>query len=304
MKNLIMKNLVVILLCASSALAVKTNPVNTDNPTDISRPSQGAGFIRTLAAAVLEMMDVDHYTSATNPHQDDVSGIVGQHKQVTFNAPQTDPALVDESKGVLYTKDVGTAPKAELCWIDEDEHVKQLTLAGKLNIAADEAVLLTGNQAIAGIKTLSSSPVIVNAGPALILGDSDGKYFRLANNANKLVVDMAADATFTPYERLATFETGEEHGMDPQAVGDSTVSTTMANGTKMTWGTGSATGGGATVGINHGMSNKCYKVFLTITQNTATNLYALKVTAISSTQFSVLNNNSATLSFDWFAIGY
>jgi hypothetical protein len=65
--------------------------------------------------------------------------------------------------GSLYTKDVSGA--TELFYRDAAGNVKQLTTGGKLNVSATEAVLLTGNQTVAGIKTFSSIPVLPNSTP-------------------------------------------------------------------------------------------------------------------------------------------
>lgn len=70
----------------------------------------------------------------------------------------------ESGKGILYTKDVSGV--TELFYEDSDGNVKQLTTGGKLNIASDEAVLLSGNQTINGVKTFGSILVLPASDPS------------------------------------------------------------------------------------------------------------------------------------------
>lgn len=76
--------------------------------------------------------------------------------------------------GWIYTKDVSGA--TELFYIDHTGNVKQLTAAGKLNVSPTEAVLLTGVQTVAGVKTFSSIPVLPAADPTTDNQASRKKY--------------------------------------------------------------------------------------------------------------------------------
>ena len=146
----------------------KTDAVNTSIPADLNAPSLGAGQIRTLARAVIELLQKDHYTGSSSPYSEDAAG---EHAKVTLRAASKPSSAA--SKGFLYTKDVGSGV-IEVFYEDAAGNEKQLTTAGKLNIAATEAVLLTGDQTVAGVKTLSSSPIV--PAPTTDLQASTKKY--------------------------------------------------------------------------------------------------------------------------------
>ena len=299
--------LIIVLCVASGLYALKTNPVNTDNPADSTRPSLGAGYIRTLAASVIELFAVDHFTGTSNPYNLDAAG---EHKQVTFNAPRTNPATVAATKGMLYTKVVGG--KSELCWIDEDKQVKQLTTVGKLNVAVTEAVLLTGDQTIAGAKTFSGSPITVesdpivtNGAPALIFQDTDGGFIRLISDNDKLLIQKDNAVDFVGCETLATFETDTAYGMTPVAVTDATQTVTLANGLIMKADrTAHTADGDKAISFGAAFPNVCYAVVVTpeASGDDAMNIQ-LKGTP-SKTGFTVRVEGSSLLTaFHWVAYG-
>jgi len=114
--------------------------------------SLGDDRIRELKYAIRERLAIDHEAYADEAGH----SYVGYHTVVHFTQQSSPTKLADI--GQLYCKDVtGTT---ELFYTDEAGNEKQLTTAGKLNIAATEAVLLTGDQTVAGVKSFSSTPLM------------------------------------------------------------------------------------------------------------------------------------------------
>jgi hypothetical protein len=153
----------------------KTYPLNTAIPDGGADRRDGDNCIRRLAKSVKELISTDHYVGTDNSQvesgDDNATGLTeaaaGEHTKITLRQT-TKPTNVAD-KGFLYTKDVSGA--TELFYEDEAGNEKQLTVAGKLNVSATEAVLLTDNQTITGVKTFSSAPVLsagANAGSQLI----------------------------------------------------------------------------------------------------------------------------------------
>ena len=97
-----------------------------NSPADGDNISEGASKIRGLKQDIRERIAKDHYMDVAGTQADH-----GEHSKVTFNAPIITPANV-ANKGFLYTKDVGG--KAELHWVDEDNHEVQLTSIGNIAV--------------------------------------------------------------------------------------------------------------------------------------------------------------------------
>lgn len=158
----------------------KTYPLNTAIPDGGADRRDGDNCIRRLAKSVKELISTDHYVGTDNSQvesgDDNATGLTeaaaGEHTKITLRQT-TKPTNVAD-KGFLYTKDVSGA--TELFYEDEAGNEKQLTVAGKLNVSATEAVLLTDNQTITGVKTFSSAPVLsagANAGSQKLTAVAD-----------------------------------------------------------------------------------------------------------------------------------
>jgi len=178
----------------------KTEPINIANPAGGSDPKLGDDYIRALAAAVIEILNVDHYVGdATNNAYDEDAA--GGHKQITLNAPlAADPTNV-ANKGFLYTKDVSSV--VELFWEDESGNVKQFTSGGKINaVDADGIVLKAGAQTdIAGAKTFTdvvtladTSALATSGAPAADAQIANKKYVDDQITANATAVAAVAKA--------------------------------------------------------------------------------------------------------------
>lgn len=103
--------------------------------------------------------------------------------------PQTSPTF-DGNYGFFFGKTV--AGKVELHYLDSANTEKQITSGGKLNIASNEAVLLTGIQTIAGAKTFSSAVV---CGSTLdVTGNIDPTTYDTANGGFLDEDDMTSDS--------------------------------------------------------------------------------------------------------------
>jgi len=121
--------------------------------------------IREFKYGIRERLAVDHdFRDDESGSEDTITpdGTIGYHKKVTLTERSSNPSNVSNT-GILYTKDVSGV--TELFYIDSGGNVKQLTTGGKLNVESDEAVLLSGDQTIAGVKTFSSIPVLPSSDP-------------------------------------------------------------------------------------------------------------------------------------------
>lgn len=122
----------------------KTNPVDPSVPDGGEDPKLGDNRIRELAAAVAEVLGVDHYMGSDGGagvgYNEDAAG---EHEIVTLRE-QTAPT-VEADKGYVYTKVVDD--KAELHFKDEDANEIQLTVAGEIkqsSIEGNSAFVPTG----------------------------------------------------------------------------------------------------------------------------------------------------------------
>lgn len=129
---------------------VHTETHDETKPAGSRARSLGDDDIREFKRCIRERLAIDHIFLDNEAGED----AIGIHKQVTMRALVADPTAYDDV-GYLYLKDVSGA--LELFYEDADGNVIQITDAGALNSGA---VLLSGNQTVAGIKTFSSSPIV------------------------------------------------------------------------------------------------------------------------------------------------
>ena len=111
-----------------------------------------------------------------------------------------------------------------------------------------------------------------------------------AGVANKKYVDdNSGAANYTP-----TSQTGDN---------DSPGTIVFPNGFMMAWGqTGWVTANGNLV-VDHGLTTKCFKVFLQATGSDASDRDAAGTTHIGDTSFRINNASNKNEIYDWFAIG-
>lgn len=117
-----------------------TNTLSTITPAGSDSPSTLDDRIKEAKAAIVERLAIDHYMPLTGSSQTDTSG--GQHSKLTLREASKPTKATDI--GFLYTKDVtGTT---ELFYEDAAGNEKQLTSAGKINIALTDIAddLITG----------------------------------------------------------------------------------------------------------------------------------------------------------------
>jgi len=135
----------------------KIDPIDITNPAGDRNPKLGDDDIRTLARAVIELINKDHYVGVNGGagvgYSEDAAG---EHAKITLNAPLTDHPTNETNKGHLYLKDV--SGKAELFWQDEDGKSYQLTEGGKLKLnsafAPNDTYILGENEAGDGFVNL------------------------------------------------------------------------------------------------------------------------------------------------------
>lgn len=111
--------------------------------------------IQEFKRAIRERFAVDHEMVTTEAGVNNL----GAHKVVHLLVQAAHPSALVNA-GCLYTYDV--AGKAELFWKDEDENEVQLTAAGVINC---NAVLLTGDQTVDGIKNFLKLPTVPTDDP-------------------------------------------------------------------------------------------------------------------------------------------
>jgi len=169
-----------------------TDTYRIDTPAGNDSPREADDRMREAKAATQERLNVDHYWTASASNTYDGAD-TGEHRFVTIHEPNT-IAAVDESKGVIHTKDVSGI--AELFYINENEQDVQITTAGYLNAAASNAMLLTGNQTAAGIKTFSSAPVF-SAGFSVGADTDIGNYALTAKSFTSDIATGTAPLTVT-----------------------------------------------------------------------------------------------------------
>ena len=164
---------------------VHTETTDETKPAGNRARSLGDDDIREFKRTIRERLAVDHQFLA------DETGItnIGTHKKISFTETQAaDPTAYDDT-GYLYIKTV--AGIKELFWKDSSGNVKQLTTAGKLN-----AVELTGDQTVAGIKTFST-PIAVASG-------GTGANAAAAARTNLLAAVSGANSDITSLLGLTT----------------------------------------------------------------------------------------------------
>lgn len=140
---------------------VHTETHDETKPAGSRARSLGDDDIREFKRCIRERLAIDHEFAADEAGETDI----GIHKKVTLKV-SADPATYDDV-GYVYTKTVSGV--IELFYKDSAGNIKQLTSAGKLNVATADissiAVLLTTDQTVAGIKTFSSIPVLPASDP-------------------------------------------------------------------------------------------------------------------------------------------
>jgi len=137
-------------------------------------------FINELYTAISERISDFIYGFATD--NSEIDDTAKGFFKLPLKEQASDPSN-ESDKGILYAKDVSGV--TELFYEDSDGNVKQLTTGGKLNVASDEAVLLSGNQTINGVKTFGSIPVLPTSDPTSDNEAVRKAYIKTTPTANK-----------------------------------------------------------------------------------------------------------------------
>ncbi len=271
-------------------MPAKTDPINTSNPAGSSDPKQGDDYIRTLARAVLELLNVDHYIGVANPWGSESSGDeTGEHAKVTLHAPISDPSNV-ANKGHLYIKDVNS--KAELHFQDEDGDAIQLTSGGEVlfgslsSIAKNtylKAIDNAGTGTIDLIKGNASDKPVIKAGAEL---STSGDPTAAAGIACKEYVDEQIAANATPATQLCKAWVTHNSSGVKQGTGYN-IATVVRNGT-----------GDYTVTFDTAFADANYAV--NINSHTVTSegtFVSIKTKAADSVRYTVTNRAGSNYDF-------
>lgn len=180
-------------------------------PTGTEDAKLGDDRIRNLKVELGERLEDMLYgfnASDTTGHEA-LYGI----KKLRFRELASDPTIIDTDNEVFfYAKNVSDI--SEIFWKDNTDTVRQLTNDGKINVLdADGAVMKTGDQTIAGVKTLAS-PVINTAISGSAVLDED-------NMASDSATHVATQQSIKKYvnDQIAagadpTYSGGESHTFD------------------------------------------------------------------------------------------
>jgi hypothetical protein len=197
----------------------KTNPVDPSVPAGTEDPNLGDNRIRNLAAAVAELLGIDHYMGtdggAGTGYNDDAAG---EHRVITLRA-ESDP-VSESGKCHIYGKTVSGV--VEFFFKDKDGNVLQLTTGGVFNAAllnskTISALTLTSpvlNTQVTGTAVLdednmSSDSALKLATQQSIKAYIDAKIAAIgslfgtwASKANNTAYEAATDGTVHAYSAL------------------------------------------------------------------------------------------------------
>lgn len=127
-----------------------TTPWDEGTPAGTESLAQGDDRIRELKQQLRELLASDHYLPSAGKASN-----YGYHTVVRLRKQSSDPAAISNIHQ-LYQKEV--SGQTELFLMDDQGNTTQLTSAGELDSSL--AVLLTGDQTIAGTKTFSTLPLV------------------------------------------------------------------------------------------------------------------------------------------------
>lgn len=150
-------------LC-SALLFGWTATYDTTTPAGTDAPSVLDDRIREIKLGVQERQNIDHYwpLSGSQVSHDDA----GKHRKVTFQEVLGTKPTLTAGQLAIYTK---LTDSNEAVWLESDAGTeRQLTTGSGLALKladADGAVLKTGAQTIAGVKSFESLPLLVPGDP-------------------------------------------------------------------------------------------------------------------------------------------
>ncbi len=277
----------------------KTDPINIANPAGTSNPKQGDDYIRTLARAVVEILDVDHYVGASSPYSDDEAG---EHEKVTLKAvlgADPDPGA---GKGALYIKTVNAKP--ELFYEDADDDVIQLTSGGEVlfgslsSIANDtyfKAANVAGDGTVDLIKATTGGIPEIKTGAVL---STSGDPTVAAGIACKEYVNDYVDTQIASL--LASGISGADESTGETSIGPLQIK----------WGKANSIAGNTTITIDFTDSgltdfdNACLNAHVSYASDNDSLSSPCACSTLNVNNLKVTNGHGSTASLFWFAIGY
>lgn len=174
---------------------VPTTSWDETEPLGTRPKSQGDDRIRELKTQIREVVDVDHKFDSSGQ-----GATFGYHTAAHLIVSGSDPSTV-ANVVIVYSKDPGDGNE-ELFVKDSLGNVIQITDGGGINLST--AVLLTGTQTVAGVKTFSSIPVLPSSDPT---ADDEA--------ARKSYVDTTAP----PDASVTAAKLGSSSGIPQMAIG-------------------------------------------------------------------------------------
>ena len=260
-------------------------------PAGTEAKSLGDDRIRQGKYAVRERLAVDHDFRA------DETGAttIGYHKPVHLIDNTNDPTSV-AGTGIIYGKTISGI--VELFFDDSAGTVTQITTNGVLKI---NAVLLTGNQTIAGIKTFSSMPVL----PSALQTSQGGTGATAAANAASGVVILDASSQLPAVS--GALLTSIINSIYDYGTSASAYASRSLKDMRICYGT-TTISNNATVTISNlpFTSSSSYVVVMAAVSFAGFNRdfdQIIKVTRNSGSGFSMYNGGSDSETWMWFAIG-
>jgi len=267
------------------------------NPTDSDYAYQIDDYMRQLREDVAERLEDMFYGFTAGENTYEASAKYLQlHEQASVSTPSS-------NYGRLYAKDVSGV--AELHYLDDRGHEKQLTNGGKLNIAAadiaadlinETKIRLQNNANLTARNAAGDDDVnLIKANTSDVVEIPDGAVLASsaaptvdAGIANKRYVDDQVDMqNMTP----TTYEGGE--------------SITYPNGLIFKHGKSQFSGNSRTVTFSEAFPNGIISAGIVILGVTGSEVWSLdKNTPPTKTAFKVLTYNAANDEFYWQAWGY
>ena len=268
----------------------KAHSINVANPAGNSAPRLGDDYIRELALAVVEALEVDHYLGATSPYNEDAAG---QHVKVKFHtatsattvASGTLFALLDTVGSPLAYKDFS----GTVCVLTSGTSV----LLDGADLTPEASINSSGSPLATACPAASGSHLILSAGTELEDG-SDPASGTMAIATTKYVDDQI-DVISVMDPVISAAGSG---------VSSTTVSVTLANGLIIKFCSATYVSGQTwTATFATPFPNACFRAVATAV-GAASNGYNIAQTSKSVSAVSFIWNGTTSYTFDIIAIGW
>lgn len=171
-----------------------TYTYDTTTPAGTDLISMVDDRIKEMKLALQERINVDHFFQLTGSQVRDAN--VGQHRRITLVANQT--ATATANCGILHSKDVDS--KAELFYLDEDNHDVQITSGGLTSMGHTQTAKTTDYTVTAA--ELENNTTFTNTGASAVIvftlpaGSAGYKVGFLVTDTDGIRIDPPATESF------------------------------------------------------------------------------------------------------------